>query len=107
MPAYAPGRLIKEVRTRGERGFTLVYTRLPREDWAGASRQSAGNASVTWAVDAAGKETCLVGRRPCAQTELPLLPEPGLWPLKFLMFCPTPLLPDTDDASPVALCTGC
>ena len=112
IPALELRRLIAEARRLGETNYTLVYTRLPegRLD-VPSSRAPHGGPTVTFSVDADGRERCVVGgQQPngllgalgvataCEPTELPLLPEPGLWPLKLSLFYPVPLLPA--DAGP-------
>ena len=95
--------MIQEARTRGERDYTIVYTRLPKGRLdVNTSRDSLGLRTVTFSVDRLGVETCTAtipfapsfhGGNPCPKAELPLLPAPGLWPTKFLQFYPVPLLP--------------
>lgn len=107
-------RLLKEARARGEVGYTLVYTRLPKGRLnVTSSRAPAGGPTITFTVDKQGLESCVEGTpspisfltaKPCAPTELPLLPEPGLWPLKFLLFYPIPLLPLEFGPSPEMPC---
>ena len=97
---------------RHEVNYELSYTHLPR--WwrkipagrldVNSSRAHHGDSTVAFSVDGRGVETCtsgptggwmLMGRSstPCGPRELPNLPPPGLWPLKFLLFYPVPLLP--------------
>jgi len=112
IPALELRRLLKEARARREVNYELSYTHLPR--WwrkmpagrldVNSSRAHHGDSTVAFSVDGRGVETCtsgptggwmLMGRSstPCGPRELPNLPPPGLWPLKFLLFYPVPLLP--------------
>lgn len=115
IPALELRRLLQEARGRGDTGYSLVYTRLPKGPLdVPSSRASHGESTISLTVDAHGGERCTVsvpgpaawlgsllgiGTRPCAPTELPNLPEVGMWPLKFLLFYPVPLLPETAGAS--------